>query len=161
VLIHKNYPYDTFSWIKTHNTSIIFNSFQYSMDLRRLPITKPSPIFYPVTRPLTCVTSPGHHHQDQPPQPQPTPLPPPPPPPLQHHSHRQPSNQSLPNWVSSILSNPSLDSSKCKALMPHLSPSDFDLIFFSVKSNVNPKTALNFFYFASEAFKFRFTVRSY
>ncbi|KAF3949268.1 hypothetical protein CMV_024843 [Castanea mollissima] len=134
------------------------------MDLRRLcTITKPTPIFYPITRPLTCVTSTSsasHNNQNQP-QPQP-PLQP-----LELESDPpKPPNQSLFNWVSSILSNPSLDSSKCKSLIPHLSPHHFDTILFSValvNSNAkpNPKTTLNFFYFASQSFNFRFTLRSY
>ncbi|KAK9928294.1 hypothetical protein M0R45_025437 [Rubus argutus] len=122
----------------------------FSMDLRRLPISKPASLFYPIKRPLTGWTficqrrhEPPHSTSLQPPSPP------------------QPPNQSLLNWVSSILSSPSLDSSKCKSLIPLLCPHEFDRLFYSIRSNVNPKTALHFFYVASQSFKLRFTARSF
>ncbi|KAL6176140.1 hypothetical protein ACLB2K_052776 [Fragaria x ananassa] len=123
-----------------------------SMDLRRLSISKPASLFYPITRPITGVTFTLQRRHDPPPPP-PLSLQPPTPP--------QPPNPGFLNWVSSVLSNPSLDSSKCESLIPLLSPHQFDHLFYSIRSNVNPKTALHFFHFASQSFKFRFTVRSF
>lgn len=125
------------------------------MDMRRLTITKPIFIQSPLKRPLTCITTTlQKQHQIHPQAPPPPPL-------LQTQTNPQALNQSLLKRVSLILSNPSLDCAKCKELVPHLSPQEFDSCFLALKSNVNPKTALNFFHFVSETCKFRFTARSY
>ncbi|KAJ0051754.1 hypothetical protein Pint_02559 [Pistacia integerrima] len=122
------------------------------MDLRRLSVTKPYTLFISVTRPLTHVISttpqPQQDHHSQPP-------------PLKPQSHSDSSNSNLIKCVSSILSKPSLDHSKCKLLLPSLCPHEFDRLLLDLRLNVNPKTVLNFFYFASDSCKFRFTVRSY
>ncbi|KAJ6347670.1 hypothetical protein OIU76_004199 [Salix suchowensis] len=125
------------------------------MDMRRLTITKPIFIQSPLKRPLTCITGMlQKQHQIHPQAP-------PPPPVLQPQTNPKALNESLLKRVSSILSNPSLDFAKCKELAPHLSPLEFDSCFLALRSNVNPKTALNFFHFVSENCKFRFTARSY
>jgi hypothetical protein len=87
---------------------------------------------------------------DQPPQPQ---LPPP----LQLQSHPQPYNQSLPNWLLLFSQTHILILPSIKHLCP-ICPLPTTIKFSSL---LNPETALNFFYFASEGFKFRFTVRSF
>ncbi|KAK3183470.1 hypothetical protein Dsin_030756 [Dipteronia sinensis] len=124
------------------------------MDLRRLSIAKPYSLYIPITRLLTHVTSTvkqqHDRHFEQPP----------PPPPPQPQTSPETCNQHLLKLVSSLLSNPSLDLSKCKPLMSNLCPHEFDRLFLAVRSNVNPKTALHFFYYASKTYKFRFTVRS-
>lgn len=105
-----------------------------SMDLRRLTITKPIYLYTPITRPLTCVTSTAQQNlqtqQDLQNQPPPPPLPPP-----------ESPNPKLGLLVSSILSKKSLDSSRCKELVPQLSPHEFDRFLLDSQSNVNPKTA--------------------
>ncbi|XP_050218418.1 pentatricopeptide repeat-containing protein At4g19440, chloroplastic-like [Mercurialis annua] len=76
------------------------------------------------------------------------------------------SKQSLIDSVYSIISHPIFDSSQSKRILLHLSPYDFDNCFLSIVANtniekLNPKTALEFFQFASVNCKFHFTVRSY
>ncbi|PSR91332.1 Pentatricopeptide repeat-containing protein, partial [Actinidia chinensis var. chinensis] len=120
------------------------------MSLRRLSITKPPTVFL-INRPLTCVTSTAPKEK-QPEQSQPS---------LHQHNQPKPFDQSFLNWVTSILSHKSLDSSKCKDILAHLTPHQFDSLLFAIRFNVNPKTVLNFFHFASNSCGYRFSVRSY
>lgn len=111
------------------------------MDLKRLRIFK----FSPLKRNPFQSASTQHSHSK--PSPEKTPL--------------QLENQDLIKRVTSILSNPSLDSSKCKDIVTHLSPQQFDSVFSDIRYSVKPRTALNFIYFASRSCGFKFTVRSY
>ncbi|RZB47076.1 Pentatricopeptide repeat-containing protein, chloroplastic [Glycine soja] len=103
---------------------------------RSLNIPKPSPIF---TCPLTWVTSATTSLR----------LGCPPPP--------HPTLSSLP----SILTIKTLDSSKCKSILSHLTPHHFDRLFLSLHHTTNPKTTHEFFHFSTRHCNFCFTVRSY
>ncbi|XWS62299.1 hypothetical protein CRYUN_Cryun07bG0198500 [Craigia yunnanensis] len=136
------------------------------MDLRRLPVNKPIYIYTPITRPLSCVTSTttttntSAAQQFNPQQQPPLPLN------LNdsdssYYPNFNNNNNQLLGRLSSILSKPSLDSSKSKQLLPLFYPSDFDRFFLALFPHVNPKTTLNFFYLASQSYNFHFTLRSY
>ncbi|KAL8195917.1 hypothetical protein R6Q57_025407 [Mikania cordata] len=111
------------------------------MDLKRLKIPK----FSPIKRNPFQSTSTQHNHSNPSPKQ----------PPLQVKNH------DLIKSVTLILSNPSLDSSKCKDIVTHLSPQLFDSLFSDIRCSVKPRTALNFFYFASKSCGFKFTIKSY
>ncbi|KAG4912450.1 hypothetical protein JHK82_053038 [Glycine max] len=54
-----------------------------------------------------------------------------------------------------------LDSSKCKSILSHLTPHHFDRLFLSLHHTTNPKTTHEFFHFSTRHCNFCFTVRSY
>ncbi|KAJ4834318.1 hypothetical protein Tsubulata_014218, partial [Turnera subulata] len=151
---------------------LVIKEGDYKLDMGRLavnlPPSKPIFIYSAINRPLFCVTSTTLQHQLQP---------------IPRQQQNTENTQvvvsvkeeeeaattdhhhgsMLLDLVHSILSKPTLDESKCKELLPNLSPHLFHSLFLqSLPSlpNNNPYTSLHFFQFASYS-NFPFTLPSY